>query len=613
MAIRFVNDAAAVVIPPSASNRKYGQQLVLQQQKYANDQRQMQQEQMYDRQRQFAQNAFQLQREQERRNQLGQQALADLNAKQVFGAQQADAAKVAQKQKEQQAAEKAEKERIARLKAQERADDFAGIKSGAFRGKTAAELEATYALETQIDLQAERGELDESQRADAHRQNYAARSKLREARIAMPSMTDIGNENLQYYVPSRRGFVNREEVDKLSPDVEVQVYQDGKLMPTPASQNKSQPPQLPQLYEEYIDLEPDKADKALDAKIAELRDRALDGGAKYDSDKEWEDAAYAELKGKYERQRARAASVRQKPAPAMPPQAGQPAMPPAQAPAAQQPAMGMQDLEPTYNADGTTAAPGQPAMQAPAGEPAMRPPVLGNPDATALPEAVTPPPMRVVHQDGRIFERSPDGWKEVKDVASQPIQQADGSMWQQSPVDGSWRAVPPTIQPFRPEQQVLPSRPLQPGEEDGAATFAPGAPGGQQQPAETLPIDQTGMQPPVQNVWAEVAMPEQQKAKMADVADTVKKPVVAPDFAKLSKNAGFKADREVLSKMKEAYENAKTPEIQNAISVLVTPGVPAYEKALAARALRAAGVDLDKLIPSASVDANIDFSSAGVM
>jgi|LakMenE01Jun11ns_1017448.scaffolds.fasta_scaffold9959565_6 hypothetical protein len=596
MAIRIVSDAAAVVIPPNQSSRKYGQQLVLQQQKYANDQRQLQQENMYDRQRLFTQNAMQLQREQERRNQLGQQALADLNAKQVFGAQKADAAQVAQKQKERQAAEKEAQQRAAQLKAQERADDFAGIKSGAFRGKTAAELEATYALETQIDLQAERGELDEAQRADAHRQNYAARSKLREARIAMPSMADRGNENLQYYVPSKRGFVNREEVDTLNPDVEVQVYQDGKLMPTPASQQ----PQLPLSYEEYIDFEPDKADKSLDAKIAELRDRSLGGGKQYDTDEELENAAYAELKGKYERQRSRAASARQKPvAPAIPPQGGQPAMPPVQAPA-QQPEMGMQDLEPTYNEDKTTVASGQPVMPpAEIGQPvqAMPPAEANQPVAQGQPAAA---PMRAYHQDGRIFEQSPDGnWKEVKDVASQPIQQADGSMWQQSPTDGAWRQVQPTQVAQPATQPVMqPARPLQPGEEEGGSTFAPKAPVVMQQPTETLPVDQTGMQPPAQNVWAEVAMPEQQKPEeeMADVAASAKQPVVpaAPDFKKLAGRMTDSTDRVVLGKLQSMYDN-QTPDIQSAIGVVVDPEADPKMTAQAYLYLKSKGIDISQL------------------
>jgi hypothetical protein len=146
----------------------------------------------------------------------------------------------------------------------------------------------------------------------------------------------------------------------------------------------------------------------------------------------------------------------------------------------------------------------------------MRPPMLADPGAeAALPAAQGQPataPMRAYHQDGRIFEQSPDGnWREVQPVASQPIQQADGSMWQQSPTDGAWRQVPAAVpeQPAREPFAMPPARPLQPGEEDGAATFGPKAPGVQQQPVDTLPMDQTGMQPSQQNVWAEFAAPEQ--------------------------------------------------------------------------------------------------------
>lgn len=514
MAIRFKYDAAAVAIPQNEARQRFGQQLVLQQQKYANDQRQTMRDQAYDQQRQFAQNAFQLQREQERRNQLGQQALADLNAKQVFGAQQADAAKIAQKQKEKQAAEKAENENLARLKAQERADDEEAIKFGGYDPVTASELRKSYALDTKIDLNPD---YDEAMRADAHRQNQENRRKLQESRIATPSMADRANQNLSYYVPSLQRYAKPEELQGLKqadPNIEVQVFQDGKMLPGPT------PKQGPMTAQDHYRSDGAKFDKDLASKMAPLQDKVDDGTLTLEDGQSVRDLAWKQMQEDYDfKQKALGGG--------QPAQGGQPAMPPMQgqqpvappAPVEQPPVLGMQDLEPTYNADGTTSAPGQQA---------------------AMPVA----------------------------------------LGQQEKLQRDFDAL----------------RGLEAG-----------------QPTDALPIEQTGTQPPSQNVWAEVAMPEQQKAKMADVADTVKKPVVAPDFAKLSKNAGFKADREVLSKMKEAYENAKTPEIQNAISVLVTPGVPAYKKALAARALRAAGVDLDKLIPSASADTNIDFSSAGVM
>lgn len=694
MAIRFVNDAAAVVIPPNQSSRKYGQQLVLQQQKYANDQRQLQQENMYDRQKQYMQNAFQLEQEKERRALLGQQALADLNAKQVFGAQKADAAKIAQKQ----AAEKAEKENIERIKKQQKLDDFDGINSGEFDPKVANRIKELWRRKNEIPIDKN---LDEAMRAEESDKVEEELAGLRGNRIQSPSGAELANRNLKHYVPSLQRFATPEELQELKkadPNIEVQVFQDGKMLPGPT------PKQGPMTAQEYYGADDAKFEKDLANRIGPLQDKIDDGTLTLEEGQSVRDLAWQQMQDDYNFKQK--ALGRGQPAqggqPAMPPQAGQPAAPPAQAPAAPPPVMGMQDLEPTYNADGTTAAPGQPAMPPQAGQQAAppaqaAPPQTGQPAPPVegpkeeadrsfvdengikwkrVPSALyhgqytpdTPPkegmvvtwPGGIRHKwsqngwialgkaseaapvqtpqvdqpasqpeliyndgiggNGKVYERMPDGSvREFKNAAKQPIQQADGSLWQQSPEDGAWRVVPPAIQPFRPEQPVLPSRPLQPGEEEGGSSFAPRAPGGMQQPAETLPVDQTGMQPPAQNVWAEVGVPGQQtlEQKPADVATPAKQPtatVVAPDFAKLSKNAANDTDRVVLGKMQDAYKNAKTPEIQDAIKVLVTPGVPASKKALAARALRAAGIDLNKLIPSANADASgLDFSSAGVM
>ena len=608
MAIRFVNDAAAVVIPPNQSSRKYGQQLVLQQQKYANDQRQLQQENMYDRQKQYMQNAFQLEQKKEQRALLGQQALADLNAKQVFGAQKADAAKIAQKQ----AAEKAEKENIERIKKQQKLDDFDGINSGEFDPKVANRIKELWRRKNEIPIDKN---LDEAMRAEESDKIEEELSGLRGNRIQAPSGAERANRNLSHYVPSLQKYATPEELQELrkaDPNIEVQVFQDGKMLPGPT------PKQGPMTAQDYYRADDAKFNKDLSSKMSELQDKLDAGEMTLQEGQDLRSVAWQQMQDDYDfKQKALGGGQpAQGGQPAMPPQAGQPAMPPAQAPAAQPPEMGMQDLEPTYNADGTTSAPGQPAMPPQAGQPLMSP--INQSEQPAAPAQAGQPASQpeLIYNDGiggngKVYERMPDGSvREFKEAAKQPIQQADGSLWQQSPEDGAWRVVPPAIQPFRPEQPVLPSRPLQPGEEEGGSSFAPRAPGVQQQPTEALPMDQSGMQPQSQNVWAEVAMPEQQPTIPA-----ASKPAVnAPDFAKLSKNAANDTDRVVLGKMQDAYKNAKTPEIQDAIKVLVTPGVPASKKALAARALRAAGIDLNKLIPSANADASgLDFSSAGVM
>ena len=487
MAIRFQNDAAAVVIPPNQSSRKYGQQLVLQQQKYANDQRQLQQENMYDRQKQYMQNAFQLEQKKEQRALLGQQALADLNAKQVFGAQKADAAKIAQKQ----AAEKAEKENIERIKKQQKLDDFDGINSGEFDPKVANRIKELWRRKNEIPIDKN---LDEAMRAEESDKIEEELSGLRGNRIQAPSGAERANRNLSHYVPSLQKYATPEELQELrkaDPNIEVQVFQDGKMLPGPT------PKQGPMTAQDYYRADDAKFNKDLSSKMSELQDKLDAGEMTLQEGQDLRSVAWQQMQDDYDfKQKALGGGQpAQGGQPAMPPQAGQPAMPPAQAPAAQPPEMGMQDLEPTYNADGTTSAPGQPAMPPQAGQPLMSP--INQSEQPAAPAQAGQPASQpeLIYNDGiggngKVYERMPDGSvREFKEAAKQPIQQADGSLWQQSPEDGAWRVVPPAIQPFRPEQPVLPSRPLQPGEEEGGSSFAHRAPGVQQQPTEALPMD----------------------------------------------------------------------------------------------------------------------------
>lgn len=510
MAIRLNHEAAAVFVPPSASNRKYGQQLVLQQQKFANDQRQGMQDRMYDQQREYRQTAYQLQKDQtdrfvDNQRMQEQQKFAEKMQKNTFDMQQQRDQQEAL-QRAQMISKQQEMQRAAQLKAQERADDEDAMRTGGYDPVTASELKKSYSLETKIDLD---DGMDEAMRADAHRQNIERRRKLQEARVPVPSMADQANRNLSHYVPSLQRFATPEELQGLKqsdPNIEVHVFQDGKMLPGPT------PKQGPMTAQDYYRADDAKFNKDLASKMAPLQDKVDDGTLTLEDGQSVRDLAWKQMQEDYDfKQKALGGG--------QPAQGGQPAMPPMQgqqpvappAPVEQPPVLGMQDLEPTYNADGTTAVPGQPV-----GDPMMRPPMVADPSAeAALPATQGQPaaaPMRVQHQDGRIFEQSPDGnWREVQPVASQPIQQADGSMWQQSPTDGAWRQVPAAVpeQPAREPFAMPPARPLQPGEEDGAATFGPKAPGVQQQPVDTLPMDQTGMQPSQQNVWAEFAAPEQ--------------------------------------------------------------------------------------------------------
>ena len=235
MAIKFKYDATGVVIPQNQARQKFGQSLVLNQQKYANDQRQN----IFDMQKQGMQNQFQWNLQAGNNLEKGKQALAELNAQQTFGAKTQQTAIGAQTARDKlladERAQQQAMQRQAQLTAQSRADDFNGIKSGAFKGKIASDIEAAHALTTQINLKGQRGELDAGQVADAHAQNQAALNELRNGRIAVPSMTEQSNQNMQYWNPKTRAWIDKAAADQLPPN-EVQSYLNGHLMPGPPQQ-----------------------------------------------------------------------------------------------------------------------------------------------------------------------------------------------------------------------------------------------------------------------------------------------------------------------------------------------------------------------------------------
>jgi len=69
----------------------------------------------------------------------------------------------------------------------------------------------------------------------------------------------------------------------------------------------------------------------------------------------------------------------------------------------------------------------------------------------------------------------------------------------------------------------------------------------------------------------------------------------APDFGSLTVNAADEADRQTIGKLQGAYEQAKTPEVKNAISILVNPKSLREDKMKAVRDLKKAGVDINQL------------------
>lgn len=366
MAIRFKYDAAAVVIPPSASKKKYGQDLVLQQQKYALDQKNTIQERMYDQQKQGMQNQFQW--GQDRQKAL-ENADAAVLANTNDNARQKtllDANQKAAQQLADMAAQKRAKDDAERLAAQKRAGIEQDIKSGAIDPITGAKIRDSYRSDIDIDLD---DGMDAGQKAEFHGKQKVIRDELEKNRIPIPTMTEKLNQGVKWKNPETGLYDDPNDRQKFPDGKRPEGWDIVDLNPEGSSKSQKQTPSLPPSYEEYTDLDEKQSRKDLEAKMEALWNKGLGpGGTKYADDDALEDAAYAELKGRYERGRARSAAAKQLAAPALgqPSQAGQ--APPAAAttaPPAEQPAPYMQDLEPTYNQDGTTSTPGQPAMPPP--------------------------------------------------------------------------------------------------------------------------------------------------------------------------------------------------------------------------------------------------------
>lgn len=421
MAIRFKYDATSVSIPQNASNRKYGQALVLQQKRFDQDQQQMMQQQAYDQQRMAQQQAFIANRDAQNavnRQQLGQrqgianlnagfganvaqvapavqqmpvaqqpignaalgmdvrqqalarlsraqndagiinpqsmvpgqQALAGLNVSQRFGAAPDIGYPTSQSLMERQQSAEMEQLMAAQMQAQERANFEEARKAGEYDPITAAEIQRTYSDATKTDLSKE---LDAAQKAEWHAENNAKRRKLLENRNPNPSPEELANRNLQYYVPSMKSYVPREQADSLGPDVEVQVYEGGKLKPGVTSKAQvKETPSLPPVYEDYMAVNLDKHEKKLEAEMEKMRTIAEDNGTPITDQNKLRADAYANIKSGYDFNLRQIEAAKQQSQPTTPP------------PAPVAPPTGMQNLEPSYNADGTTGGQVQPPPMA---------------------------------------------------------------------------------------------------------------------------------------------------------------------------------------------------------------------------------------------------------
>jgi hypothetical protein len=443
MAIRFKYDATGVVIPQNASNRKYGQALVLQQKRFEDEQKLLaQQQQMLNRQRQGMQQPLMMNAQQQAadRQQLGQrQGLANLNA--GFGANVAPAA-FPVPNAQQPAGNAAQgmdlrQQALARLN---KAQADAGVLNPqdmvpgqqALAGLNASQRfgaapEAGYPTSQALMERQQSAEMEQQMAAQMQAQERAAFEEARKAgeydpvtaaeiqkTYADATKTDMSKDldaaqKAEWHAennakrskllenrnpnpsPSEQASRNLlyydprvgDYVDKFEPGVGMTTIDPAnkRQWEDPVPKPQAPAPTIPASYEEHIGMDPKQAAKEFAAKKEELRVKAEDAGKPYDDEDKLRADASAALKGDYDHILGLFAATKQQ---------SQPATPPATTPA---PPTGMQDLEPSYNADGTTGEQIEQAIESklfPQGDPpsaaqATQPP--------AVPQAAQQPAM----------------------------------------------------------------------------------------------------------------------------------------------------------------------------------------------------------------------------
>lgn len=399
MAIRFQNDAAAVVIPPNQSSRKYGQQLVQQRQKYDDEQRQGMRDNLYDRQKQNMQNAAQLGMQ----NLQGQQAMDRLLAAQ----------KAAREQRIEQGQARIQQSKDATqsmLRRQRRADIQKGIDNGEFEPEDANALIKINADEDELEEDIISNGVDALQaaqwRADlkARRDVYAARRKP----IKTPEQAH--NDNIRWLDKRTKKIIIPTLAQLEAGPPEGVVFYDPTTKKT-EEPFRPQAPQAPQQEYKMSDKEywlatPERKEqiaKSLAAVKKGLQDQIETGDFKLPEGVTLTDAAWAQIQAGYREQEQWEQGGKAAPMQA-PPATGQPMAPTGQLapPAASQPVP-------------------QPAVQ-----PAVQPvtPAMGQPSAGGVPPVAgqleTLPPQAGQQSQGNL-NRDINALRGMSDFASASV------------------------------------------------------------------------------------------------------------------------------------------------------------------------------------------------
>lgn len=535
MAIRLKYDAAAVVIPEDKAQQRFGQQLVQQQQKYANDQRQDIQTRAYDQQRLGMQNAAQA----NLMAMQGQQALERMNQAQQFGVQQNEAAQAAQMQQRDLGVFDTQLKTLN------------GMAQDALKNPNMP-MDSKRRIQ---ELLVGKGAVNGARFDDQQRQQYlSGYQKEMSGLLSQMQPEDPqhvkDNKGLSHYVPSLGRFASPDELTamkKENPSLEVHAFQDGKMLPAPTPPKET--PKIPTSYEEHVSADVVKAQKELDAMKERMRGQAEDAGNPYTDEDKLRADATAALKGDYDHLLGlNAAKI-----------AGQ-------VPAAQE----------------------QPAVPTTSGQ-------ANQPVASSKPQQSVPSASPTSLSQPTQVDQKP--WVPWSDRAvGEEYVDLDGSILVKTPtgVISKGKVPPGTPLPVEsgvaPPDQSMSQAAREVAAADAAVSDSVPPVAAEQASLDALfPQDNTSPASQQQNPWMELAAPEQQKP-----AEQQTTPMVAPDFGKLTASATDDSDRAVFGKLQGMYDK-QSPEIQNAISILVDSSKLKKERAAAALYLKNAGIDLEKL------------------
>jgi len=540
MGIRIRHDAAAVALPANSANRKYGQQLVMQQQQQKYQGQQAGYDRLFQLGRDQQQNAFQIGRDNAQKDFVmvrdQQQNAFQMQRDQALGEQQLQQQQMEMRQKFMEDARKQSSGMI-----------MDGIRNGEYDPVTARKLQQNLVNEAEA---LGNPQYDATQRAEALQKLRAERALLSANRLEKPP-EPTAQEQFE------KGVV-------VDPNTGMRYRQTAKGDYEPLEQPKKQPTNAREYYAENED----KFQKDLDATMTAMQSEVTAGTRK---DPVTPEAAWKKMQEDYDFRQKALGRGQPTAAPQLPGAA-----------TAAVPGTNRSILEPTPAPALSGATPATPGtdrsiLEVPRGAPptpiTAQQPDPGMPPSPAAPTADAAAHEAQMASQGYKLVTPPDG--------GQPYYYKDAG----SPKE---EVRLPTVSGQKNDEQMT------------EAGYKLVTPGGDRNPYYYKDSTPSAATPPVapQNPWSEVATG---KAQPAQTSTQAAAPVQAPDFGSLVSGAKNKADREFVTKIQGVYQG-QSPDVQSAIGVLLSPSASDREAAEALMYLKSKGIDVEKLMQGSSTD-----------